>query len=65
MFSSVMNSVNSNTCPARKTEPSMAVASSQVRVASWSPRERALWARTMVSELISRTKELTEVKGMS
>ena len=65
MPSRVMNSVNSKTWPARKTDPSIAVASSQVRVAPWSPRDRALWASTIVSELIRSTNELTEVKGMS
>jgi len=37
------------------------VANSQVLVPLWSSRLWALWARTMVSELIRRTKELTEV----
>jgi hypothetical protein len=48
-----------------KIEPSTAVVASQIRLLRSSPRCSAESASTIVSELISSTKELTEVNGMS
>src|SRR3546814_17522173 len=47
------------------TAPSSAVEASQIRLRWTSPRVIEDTARAMVSELISRTNELTEVNGMS
>ena len=47
------------------TAPSMAVVASQTRLRCTSPRTIEATASTMVSELMSSTNELTDVKGMS
>src|SRR3546814_17370639 len=47
------------------TAPSSAVEASQTRLRWTSPRVIEATARAMVSELISRTNELTDVNGMS
>ena len=57
--------MNSYTWPPMNSDPSRAVVSSHRRLLRMSPRWRAERASTMVSELISSTNELTEVKGMS
>src|SRR6058998_249925 len=58
------NSVNSITCPPRNTSPSSAVANSQIFPHFISPRCTAASASTIMRLDISRSKVLTDVKGM-
>jgi len=58
------NSVNSKICPPMNTEPSSAVASSQMRSRRRSPRWMAARARTIVRLLMRSTNDDTDVNGM-
>src|SRR3989449_7512227 len=58
------NSVNSITCPPRKTSPSNAVENSQIFPHFMSPRCTAASASTIIRLDIRRSNVLTDVKGM-
>src|SRR5438874_4313687 len=58
------NSVNSSTWPPRNTSPSKAVENSQIFPHFMSPRCTAASASTIMRLDISRSKVLTEVKGI-
>ena len=59
-----VNSVNSKIWPPMNVAPNSAVAMIQIRKRRWSPRWIAASASTIVSELISRMNDVTDVNGM-